>query len=84
MNIKERRVNDVTAKDSSYVNITLENAPHYINHTGSLKYISSLITAVSRSLINKVIYDGLKGQRNSYIKDAARVYYCDTDSVLVN
>lgn len=84
MNVSQSRINDVSADTNDYVNVTLENAPHVINHSGGLKYIASIITAVGRSLINKSIDDGLKGNVNICGVNDPRVYYCDTDSVIVN
>lgn len=65
--------------------VSLENAPQQANGSGGLVYLASLITDIGRSLINDVIRIGLGNQKcNSYRPEDVRVYYCDTDSVIIN
>lgn len=46
------------------------------NHIGSYVYFASLITAMSRSLINKYI--------NISRINGGKVFYCDTDSIILD
>jgi DNA polymerase elongation subunit (family B) len=52
------------------------------NHIGSFVYVSSLITAVGRSMINKLINIGIGVENNGTIN--GRVFYCDTDSIMLD
>jgi len=41
--------------NNPYIQVKIKNPPHHINHIGSLTYHASLITAVGREIIHKII-----------------------------
>lgn len=85
MNIKVEGVKENLFGIQNHYTVELTNAPQLVNGSGGLVYWASLITDVGRSLINDVIILSLGQQKiNGYEKMDARVYYCDTDSVILN
>lgn len=61
--------------DDEIVEVTLKNVPRKPTSVGSMVYYAGLITDVARCWIRHIV--------NS-ISDKGEVYYCDTDSVIVD
>lgn len=61
--------------DDEIVEITLKNVPGTTNSVGSMVYYAGLITDVARCWVKHIV--------NS-ISNKGEVYYCDTDSVIVD
>ena len=65
--------------------ITLSNVKYNLNSVSSLIYYATMITAVSRSNVDAIVHMALSPTLyNTYQVDQPRIYYCDTDSFLLN
>lgn len=67
---------DPTAVSSSCYEVTFKPPKTALNLKGSLCILASLVTALGRCLLNKLINIASQGK--------GEVYYCDTDSLKTN
>lgn len=76
LHIKCQPLFDLNNRDKNLVNVKISNIPMNNAHIGSFVYYASLITAIGRTCITNLINRVSTGDQ--------RVYYADTDSLIVN
>ncbi len=84
MDLSVSEVPEYQKSPLKYYQVDIKNPPSNYNGPGSLVPYASIITELGRMMINNSISKALDNNHNSLEENGARVYYCDTDSIIMN